>query len=250
LTESYEYRLLEKGKITRSNWEATLSELQQEYAGNDAHAGFTLYRKLETLLPLLPTPPKSVWYSFDVVNGQLCQRDGTQWHPFNPNYDPGPPPPPRLPREVKASMIITTESNGEASSATKGGRKDHRFQPNRFRKPQQNLLSTSQQSSAVGTSGSTQQPRSQRQCTHQRNSQSTSKNSGHTPSQHQQRSAPPAQWRVGTTTSSLSPNFRHGWGQSTEQAEGEKGYPKCPVWKTSHRSRQPASQDVPTANNT
>lgn len=30
LIESYEYRLMEKGKITRSNWEAHLSKNQQE----------------------------------------------------------------------------------------------------------------------------------------------------------------------------------------------------------------------------
>ena len=30
LIESYEYRLLDKGRITRSNWEAILSDPQQE----------------------------------------------------------------------------------------------------------------------------------------------------------------------------------------------------------------------------
>ncbi|TFK20141.1 ribonuclease H-like protein [Coprinopsis marcescibilis] len=46
LVEVYHYRLLEKGKIRRSNWEAVLDESMQNYAANDAHAGYTLYQHL------------------------------------------------------------------------------------------------------------------------------------------------------------------------------------------------------------
>ncbi|TEB39359.1 ribonuclease H-like protein, partial [Coprinellus micaceus] len=46
LVEIYPYRLLGKGKITRSNWEGWLKPAQQQYAANDAHAGFHLYQLL------------------------------------------------------------------------------------------------------------------------------------------------------------------------------------------------------------
>lgn len=187
-----------------------------------------------------------MWYSFDLVHGQLCQRDGTQWHAFNPDYDPGPPPPPRLPREVKASMIITTESNGETSSTTTARKKE---QPNKFSKPERNPYlpylapSTSQQSPSVGASSSTQQWRSQGQRAYERNPQFTSKNSGYTLSRHRPTGAQyvsPAPWLSGPSS-----DIRNGLGQSTEHAQAEKGYPKRPY----RRPRHPASQDAPTANN-
>ncbi|KAF8971509.1 ribonuclease H-like domain-containing protein [Flammula alnicola] len=117
LIESYEYRLLGKGKITRSNWEAYLSPQQIEYASNDAHAGHTLYRKLEAMVSALQTPER-VWFSFNLVSGQLLTPDGFVWHPVNPNYDPGPPPPPRVPREKTDNDTGTESQNtGEASSS-------------------------------------------------------------------------------------------------------------------------------------
>jgi len=242
LIESYEYRILVKGKITRSNWEAVLSKMQQEYASNDAHAGFSLYRKFETLLPLLPTPPDRGWYAFDVIDGQLCQQDGTQWHAENPNYDPGPLPPPRLPREVKASMIITAESNGEPP-ATKT-RKD-RYQHRKSRKPEQNYFapSTSQQSSAI-VSGSTQQLRPQGRRTYEHKSQSLPQNSEHIIPQYRPTGAHDAfsaQYRVGTTPSSPSSNIRNDRGHTTKQAQG---YPE----RSRRPPRYPASQNAPTPN--
>jgi hypothetical protein len=234
LIESYEYRILVKGKITRSNWEAVLGEMQQEYASDDAHAGFTLYRILGTLLPLLPTPPDREWYSFDLVDGQLCKQDGTQWHPENPNYDPGPLPPPKLPREVKASMIITAESNVDPS-ATKTHHNENRFQRRKARKPQP----TSQQSSAVA-SGSTQQLRAQGQRTNEYNPQYFPKNSGQIISQHRPTGAhggSAAQFRPSPSSSDI----RNDRGQSTEQVRTDKGYPK-------RSRRHPVSQNTPTAN--
>jgi len=134
-------------------------------------------------LPLLPTPPEREWYSFDAVNGQLCRQDGSQWYAENPNYDPGPPPPPRLPREIKASMIITEESNGEpsGSKARKNEYRSHR------RKPERNYLaslSTSQQVSAGRDSGFTQQLQTRTHGTYEHNPQPLPKNSGNTISQH------------------------------------------------------------------
>ena len=194
------------------------------------------------LLPLLPTPANRWWYSFNAIDGQLCQQDGTQWHAENPNYDPGPPPPPRLPREVKASMVITPESNGE-SSLTTARKSENRFQRRKSRKEEQNHLapSTTQQSSAV-TSGSTQQLRLQGQRTYAHNPQSFSQNSGHIISQHRPTGGS-AQRLVGTTPSSPSSNIRNGRGQSTDQAQTDKGYP----WHR-RRPRHPASQNTPTTN--
>jgi len=232
LVESYEYRILVKGKITRSNWEAILNERQQEYASNDAHAGFSLYTQLEKLLPLLPTLPERGWYAFDAVNGQLSQQDGTQWNAENPNYDPGPAPPPRLPREVKASMIITAESNAESNkeiepSATKARKTENRFQRRRWDR-NHFAPSTSQQHSAGSASGSTQQlPRGRG--TYEHNPQHLPKNSGNTVvSQHRP---------TGAQSSSTS-NIRN------ERAQIDIGYPRRPH----RRPRHPASQDTATAN--
>ncbi|KIM48368.1 hypothetical protein M413DRAFT_440097 [Hebeloma cylindrosporum] len=101
LIEIYEYRLLPKDKITRSNWEANLNPKQVEYASNDAHAGYILYRKLESMISWLTNPPKSIWYTFSFVSGYLVDAEGFRWQANNPTYDPGPPPPPRPPREPK-----------------------------------------------------------------------------------------------------------------------------------------------------
>lgn len=110
--ESYEYRLLGKGKISRSNWEGQLRDPQQLYAANDAHAGYTIYRRLIAMVNSSSTPPKSVWYTFDSVRGRLCQPSGEQWRAYNPIYDPGPPPPPRVSKEPKAA---DDEANNNSS---------------------------------------------------------------------------------------------------------------------------------------
>ena len=202
-------------------------------ASNDAHAGFSLYRKLGLLLPLLPTPPERRWYSFDAVNGRLCQQDGTQWHAENPNYDPGPPPPPRLPKEVKASMIINAESNAELEpSTTKEHKKENRFQ--RRKRARDNLaLSTSQQSSAGGVSGSTQQLQSRDHGTNEHNPQPLPKNSGNTiVSQHRPTGA---QGASSTQCRVASSNIRN------EQTQINNGYP---TRRPRRRPRHPASQDT------
>lgn len=177
-----------------------------------------------------------MWYSFDVVDGHPRDPDGIQWHAFNPDYDPGPLPPPRLPREVKASMIITTKSHGEVSSATKARRNENRSQPYKSERNPYLETSTSQQSPAAEASGSTQQPRPQRQRTYNPHSQ-------HQPVGARRGSSAP--WRVGTTSSGLSSDVGNGWEQPTEQAQVEKGYPNHPPRRKSSRpSRQPASQDA------
>jgi len=216
LIESYEYRLLVKDKITRSNWEAVLSERQQEYASNDAHAGFTLYKKLELLLPLLPTPPERGWYSFDAINGRLCRQDNTQWHAENPNYDPGPSPPPRPPREVKASMIINAESNGEPSASKARNASNGR-------KRKRNYLASTSQPSAGRASDSTQQQQPRGLGTYGYNPQPLPKNSGQTFSQHRPTGA------QGTSSAQRrvpSSNIGNGLGQSIEQAQTDRRRPR------------------------
>ncbi|KAF4605493.1 hypothetical protein EYR40_004277 [Pleurotus pulmonarius] len=78
LIEEYEDETLQKGKITRSNWEAILSTAQQLYAANDAHAGLTLYNRLGAMARSIDTL-KPVYYTFDCVRGRLCEPSGAQW---------------------------------------------------------------------------------------------------------------------------------------------------------------------------
>ncbi|KAJ7129986.1 ribonuclease H-like domain-containing protein, partial [Mycena crocata] len=104
LIATYEDRLLSKGKVTRSNWENLLSVEQQEYASNDGHAGYILYMKLSSMILTTPKLPDPTCYTFDAIRGRLCEASGTTWLPFNPDYDPGPPP---LPRPVLASAIAS-----------------------------------------------------------------------------------------------------------------------------------------------
>lgn len=192
----------------------------------------------------LPTPPERVWYSFDAVNGRLCKKDGTQWYAENPNYDPGPLPPPRLPREVKASMIITTESNAESkkelepSAPNKALKNENRFQ-RRWRDRNHLALSTSQQSSAGNDSGSTQQLQPRSRGTNENNPQPLPKNAGNTVSQHRQTGA---QGASSTQCRVPSSNIRN------ERAQNDNGYPRRrPRRRPRHPASQPASQDTPTA---
>ncbi|KAI0757356.1 ribonuclease H-like domain-containing protein [Daedaleopsis nitida] len=99
LCETYEELTLQKGKTQTSNWERSLDDKQQEYAANDCHAGLVLYKRLVAMADGMSPVPHRVWYSFDTISGLLYQPStGVVWHPYNPYYDPGPPPPPRLPK--------------------------------------------------------------------------------------------------------------------------------------------------------
>jgi hypothetical protein len=54
------------------------------------------------MLPLLSPQPEAKCYTFDAVGGRLYVPFGqTIWQPSNPDYDPGPLPPPREPRPQK-----------------------------------------------------------------------------------------------------------------------------------------------------
>ncbi|KAF9014995.1 ribonuclease H-like domain-containing protein [Cyathus striatus] len=108
LLEHYEKLSLKKGKTTRSNWENQLSYVQQEYAANDAHAGYTIYNRLLEMARSMPEFPDSVYYTFDAVRGRLCEPSGAQWYARNPNYDPGPPPPPKPVKSPRIGDIVVT----------------------------------------------------------------------------------------------------------------------------------------------
>lgn len=125
LVETYEELALPKGRITRSNWEAKLSDQQQDCmcnhsvtmhspihmltrfscvadAANDGHSGFTIYTRLIAMAQSMANIPQPEYFSFDFVRGRLCQPSGMHWYPYNPDYDPGPPPPPKEPKTDKA----------------------------------------------------------------------------------------------------------------------------------------------------
>ncbi|KAF8640505.1 hypothetical protein AX17_000167 [Amanita inopinata Kibby_2008] len=93
LIEAYESRTLGKGKVRRSNWQRMLNESQQEYAGNDAHASFYLYIKLDRMKDIMEITPESECFTFNCIEGRLREPSGTLWFPYNPEYDPGPVPP-------------------------------------------------------------------------------------------------------------------------------------------------------------
>ncbi|KAF9452541.1 ribonuclease H-like protein [Macrolepiota fuliginosa MF-IS2] len=124
LVAVYEDRMLGKGKITRSNWERVLTEPQQIYAANDAHAGYVIYTRLMTIMPSVSPQPNLRCYSFDTVRGRLCEPSGATWRAFNPNYDPGPLPPPREPKPPKprkpATDTATEPSNHAIASIARG----------------------------------------------------------------------------------------------------------------------------------
>ncbi|KAH9836533.1 uncharacterized protein C8Q71DRAFT_46832 [Rhodofomes roseus] len=97
LCEAYEELSLQKGKITRSNWELVLSVPQQEYAANDSHSGYILYCRLAAMAAAMFPPPLIPWYTFDFIGRALNPESGMEWVMANPNYDPGPPPPVPIP---------------------------------------------------------------------------------------------------------------------------------------------------------
>lgn len=102
LCEAYEELTLAKGKATRSNWEQVLTEVQQQYAANDGHVGYWLYCKFAQMASAMNPVPRLVYYTFDYLDGRLCDPFiGVRWSPDNPYYDPGPPPPPPPPRPPK-----------------------------------------------------------------------------------------------------------------------------------------------------
>ncbi|KZT06265.1 uncharacterized protein LAESUDRAFT_759455 [Laetiporus sulphureus 93-53] len=120
LCEAYEELTLHKGSITRSNWETLLSEPQQHYAANDSHSAYRLYQRLSAMTLTLSPSPSFVYYTFNYVDGRLCDAEGIAWQPVNPNYDPGPPPPPREPKakNEKNEKEVSRNDEGDTKVAS------------------------------------------------------------------------------------------------------------------------------------
>ncbi|KAH7915103.1 ribonuclease H-like domain-containing protein [Hygrophoropsis aurantiaca] len=122
LLETYESYSLAKGRVSRSNWEANLSPIQQEYAANDAYAGYVIYARLIAMAQAMLHIPSPDCYTFSVVNGMMWDRFGmVEWSPANPLYDPGPPPPPKEPKERKprdAPKVALSIPTGAQSNPT------------------------------------------------------------------------------------------------------------------------------------
>jgi len=157
LIAAYEDRLLSKGKITRSNWENYLDAEQQEYASNDGHAGYTLYMRLSSMIHTMAKTPSPTCYAFDAIRGRLCESSGMTWAPFNPDYDPGPPPPPRLPAPTSSGAKalspgslgssrlkrpLASDSSVRPSASNHIGEHDNPKRPKRHRPRRHNKSST------------------------------------------------------------------------------------------------------------
>ncbi|KAG6834765.1 hypothetical protein H0H93_007548 [Arthromyces matolae] len=121
LIEHYESLTLPKGRVSRSNWEGFLSAKELDYAANDAHAGFILYQRLDRMAKALHRVPKTIYYTFNAVRGNLCDFSGEHWNCRNPDYDPGPPPPPKLPKPPTARDIRRANARSLASLGANSG---------------------------------------------------------------------------------------------------------------------------------
>ncbi|KAI0932660.1 hypothetical protein AcW1_000281 [Taiwanofungus camphoratus] len=123
LCEAYEELTLSKGKVQRSNWEAVLSEQQQEYAANDCHSALTLYNRLSSMALAMIPAPLVEYYTFNYISGRLCNpTTGSYWNPHNPQYDPGPPPPPRPPKTTEDTTDVA-EKEAHRTATSLGGTK-------------------------------------------------------------------------------------------------------------------------------
>lgn len=77
-------------------------------AGNDAHAGYSLYQILIARASQMARL-KSSYYTFDYIQGRISHTYVSTWTCRNPDYDPGPPPPPRMPKPPKASDVVVID---------------------------------------------------------------------------------------------------------------------------------------------
>jgi hypothetical protein len=112
-------------------------------ACNDAHAGYVIYNKLMLMAQSMTTIPKPVYYKFDAVRGRLCEPSGMFWPAFNPDYDPGPPPPKLSKDNPSVPPLVTSPGTSSALSFNQktGARpsRNHRMWPSQVRSNMQNL---------------------------------------------------------------------------------------------------------------
>ncbi|KAA1468461.1 ribonuclease H-like protein [Dentipellis sp. KUC8613] len=111
LSEIYLARTLPKGPVRMSNWEAHLNDAQLNYAANDCQSSLMVYYKLFARAVSSNPIPEEEFYTFDAIRGVLRDPFGRPWFPFNPFYDPGPPPP----RPPKVSDVVVVDELVETS---------------------------------------------------------------------------------------------------------------------------------------
>ncbi|KAI0047676.1 ribonuclease H-like protein [Auriscalpium vulgare] len=117
LSEIYLGSSLPKGKVQRSNWESSLTALQQEYAANDGQAGLIIYKTLIARANAMARVPEREYYSFDIIRGDLRDPNLRPWFAFNPFYDPGPPPPPRAQETPDGPRLVKSRPKVKAGAA-------------------------------------------------------------------------------------------------------------------------------------
>ena len=64
--------------------------------------------------------PGTYCYCFNYVAGRLCDPIGMTWAPGNPDYDPGPPPPPKSIKPPTPSSSVPTTSTAKVKPASQG----------------------------------------------------------------------------------------------------------------------------------
>lgn len=77
------------------------------------------------MLSSMESTPEPSWYTCNILSGFLCTPAGLPWTPENPNYDPGPQPPPKELTEEQKERIerrkqqkLERSLNAVASSST------------------------------------------------------------------------------------------------------------------------------------
>ncbi|EJU00962.1 ribonuclease H-like protein [Dacryopinax primogenitus] len=81
LCETYLERTLKKGKITKSNWEMNpMTKAMQDYAANDAHVSFKIFRFLECLHTQMEYAPPFTDSLFTVDARVFWAAEEEAWH--------------------------------------------------------------------------------------------------------------------------------------------------------------------------
>ena len=81
-------------------------------AANDCQSSLLICYKLIAREIVAEPPPEPDLYTFDVIKGVLRDAFGRPWFPLNPFYDPGPPPPRPIPKEMKDDEPATARRVG------------------------------------------------------------------------------------------------------------------------------------------
>lgn len=69
---------------------------------------------------LMTITPKTEYYTFACIRGSLRNPSGALWFPYNPNYDPGPLPPPKPMGERKQRQKQPSTGNVPTDAQLQG----------------------------------------------------------------------------------------------------------------------------------